>query len=208
MATYLGIEIPANILSGSWLNMECNNTAADYRYNTQLQTLREKTALVRAAALNANTMADLDAAESALWLLSGALNLLYPKARSYAAWFQVLIENTGILGGARPESCNQNTNTLSNQVLYAVNIRNIIQFEFAQTQNLLATIQGLQADEVEEELIQNTLNNAAAEIQSNQLEVGARLQEVRAAEFINNLQQILLPLLAVSIAVVIFTRKR
>jgi len=208
MATYLGINLPANIIEGEWLNMECNNTAADYRYNTQLQILKTKCAEIRAVALDSDTMADLEAAESALWLLHSALGTLYVKARNYASWFQDLIENTGFFGIATDESCGQNINTLGNMVLPAVNIRNNILFEHHQTQNLLATIQQMQDDEINEEQIQNQLNDAANRINEDRLKVEARLQEVRAVEFVNNLQQVLLPLLLVSVAVVIFTRKR
>ena len=208
MATYLGIYIAPNTIEGEWLNTNCNNTAADYWYSTQLQVLQTKCAEVRAAALDSDTMGDLDNAESALWLLHSALGTLYVKARNYASWFQDLIENTGFFGIATDESCGQNINTLGNMVLPAVNIRNNILFEHHQTQNLLATIQQMQDDEINEEQIQNTLNDAANRINAERLEVEARLQEVRTLEFINNLQQVLLPLLIVSVVVVAFTRKR
>lgn len=208
MATILGVNIPANTLTGDWLAQNCNNTAADYWHQTRLIPLVEQCNLIRAAALDSDTMDQLDTAEAGLFQLQSALNSLKNQAKAYRDWLDALYDATGLLGGGNADSCNQNRSTLDMQRTYAQSIYASLMSQRAMTVNLLAEIQAMQADEYNEEQIQNTLNEAANRINAERLEVEARLQEVRAVEFINNLQQVLLPLLITSVAVVAFTRKR
>lgn len=208
MATILGVYISENILGGDWLAQDCNNTAADYWYTNRLLPLNEKCNLIRAAALDSDSMEALDTAESGLWLLKTALDSLRQQAIGYRAWLSTLHENTGSWGGATDESCNQNRSTLLWQKVSAQNIVYGLTAQLTLTVNTIAEIQAIQDDELNEEQIQNALNDAANRINAERLEVDARLQEVRTLEFVNNLQQVLLPLLITSVAVVAFTRKR
>lgn len=208
MATILGVNIPANTVSGNWLATECSNTAADYWYQTRLLPLVDNCNMIRAAALDSDTMDALDQAESGLFTLRGILNSLVAQAKIYKDWLIDLQNATGSFGWATEASCDQNMNTLQIQKMAAVNIYNVLVVQRGLTINTIAEIQAIQDDEINEEQIQNQLNDAANRINAERLEVEARLQEVRAVEFVNNLQQVLLPLLLVSVAVVIFTRKR
>jgi len=208
MATYLGVTISQSVVSGNWLRQTCDNTAADYQYNTVLLPLLEKCNLIRGAAFDSNTMDELDSAESALWLLKSALYNLTVEAKDYKNFIIALREMTNVLGLGTDDSCGQNNGTLDIQRTYATGIYNQLYAQLVLTTNALAEIQAIQDDEVNEEQIQNQLNDAANRINAERLEVDARLQEVRTLEFMNNLQQVLLPLLITSVAVVAFTRKR
>lgn len=208
MATYLGVYFAPNLISGNWLAKDCSNTAADYHLAVDVAALSEKVGLVLAAASNANYFESLDQAESGLWLLRGDLETLRAKSVAYTNWLIGLAENTGFLGGAREESCNQNQSTLQLQIASAIAIEQAVQAMKTLVINRLALVQAMQEDEYTEEQIENQLQQQQDARDKVRLKLVEDEQRVRAIEFMNNLQQVLLPLLAVSLGVVLLYRRK
>lgn len=204
MATYLGVEITL-LPASSWLNQECNNTAADYRYETNwLGQLKPK---LEQIILRGGEYGEygLDECEEALYSIHSYLVGVEPAAKAYRNWLYNIRGNAGFLGG-NSSSCNQSYNKLTHQYNKAALLANNVTAVLSTCTVRLAAVQAFEQGEINEEVTQNFINNARAAYDAARVEIEDALSDLETKEFLRKFQQFALPILLIVLAFFIFRK--